>query len=185
MSDFSESIKKEFAKYPDDDGSGVWDVLTSNVGSRVFYEDVSKSGLGKTWLEVRSALYAAAALVVADDYDERTTKFLEQAVWNGRKAMEQLIESALNDREAHLQKARDWDGAMENIGQLGIEMRDTIEEPDFYHGAISISDMHTWCKQGKPKFPAKHVLMNGKCQDCKFEYEDDGFPTQLCPERMP
>ncbi len=187
MSDFSERIKKEFANYPDDDGFGIWDALTSNAGLQIFYEDVSKSGLGKTWLGVRSALYAAAALVVADDYDERTTKFLEQAVWNGRTSMDQLIKGALHDREAHLQKARDWDGAMKNIGQLSKEMTETIEDPAFFSGAISLADMETWAKQGKPKFPAMHVLMDGQCQYCKLEYdeEDRGFVTQFCPERMP
>ncbi len=187
MSDFSERIKKEFARYPDDDGSGIWDVLTSNMGSQIFYEDVSKSGLGKPWLEVHRALYAAAALVAADDYDERTTKFLERAVWNGRAFMDHLIKSALHDRELHLQKARDWDDGMENMFALFSEMEKTIEDPDFYHNSISLVDMETWIKQGKPKFPAMHVLMDGKCQYCKRKYveEDRGFVTQFCPERMP
>ena len=187
MTKFSDKIKKAFAEFPDDDGTGVWDVLISNMlreGSSwddVFHSLVSTK-LAGPFLHAQWALYASAALMADEDYDERVTEFLKQTVWKGREAMSELIAESIDNRMDNIRERQRWDKSMRDLCSGAEEMKQAIEDPEFNSSVISLVDMRVWIKQGKPKFPAKHVFEKGKCRYCRVEYDDsdDGLNFLFC-----
>ncbi len=189
---FPEEIKKMLGEFPED-MEGAWDVLLSRMADlgidqsettfRHIFIGIVDTGLGKPMLDVRYAMYAAAALVMADDYDEATTLFLQQRVVNGLEGMKLLAHGSLDGRAESIERAREWQRSVERLCGTAQEMKETIEDPDFFAGAICLPDMSTWERLGKPAWPPKHRWDDGACTHCKLdleEYKETAGP-QICP----
>ena len=189
---FPEEIKRMLGEFPED-MEGAWDVLISKMGTlgmdqsettfHHIFIGVVDTGLGTHLLGVQHAMYASAALVMADDYNEATTAFLQQRVVNGLEAMKLLAHGSLDERRAEsIEKAREWQRTINNLGSLAAEMKETIEDPDFSTSAICLPDVMRWASLGKPKLPPRHEWVDGACTRCKAdleEYKDSGGP-RIC-----